>query len=279
MNVFERIKGWQQASSKRFELNQIPLILHRMNEGALPRQTLVEVIKIRYQVAHFFEDMLEHMLRIIRARRFWRKDGLIWPDVATAFEHAVAENLKDERGEVAEYGGPHREGRSVFLTALGVDYRAWATPLGSYGSLGSLDEFSSYVITQLQHIIEYGAVEALGILWCYERAISRDGRCGDYCIMLRAFERAFPEFAKVEYHEGDALWHIASHAQHDSEHARLAAEALAALDDKPGLWPESMQLGIKTAYLTNLNFWNGLSERFCGAFDSRAHWRHPDRVL
>ena len=49
---------------------------------------------------------------------------------------------------------------------------------------------------------------------------------GDYYILLKAFEKNFPELRLASYKEGDALWHIFSHAQHDTYHAQLAQDAL-----------------------------------------------------
>jgi hypothetical protein len=280
MQTKDILRRWTDACLNECRLNQIPEILYRMNRGELERQQLVEVITVRYQVAHFFEAMLEQMLRVIDAGRFREKDGQLYPDVIPALRHAVAQNLREERGEAEEYGGPHAKGRAALLQALGVDYAQWQNLLGTYEHLGALDEFAKYAVTQLKYFTSLGGIEAVSILWHYEWSISRDGVCGDYCVLLRAFEHAFPEFANPSglYREGDPLWHLYSHARHDEYHAELAEQALVALDGKRGLWGESIQLGIQQTYFILRNFWNGLSERHCGAFDRRAHWRHERLV-
>ncbi len=282
MNVKEILNGWYEADMERHRLNQIPEILHRMKQGELTREQLISIIGVRYQAAHFFEEMLEDMHFAIHQGRFRTMEGEFpWPECKEALRAAVLTNLSEERGEIAEYGGPHSNARKVFLEALGVDYEKWQPDPCGYNSPERLDELVAYVLGQMQFAIHCGAIEAVAALWYYENRISLDGVHGDYCILLKAFEGAFPEFKKPQgsYKEGDPLWHLASHAQHDEHHAKLAEDALSTLDGKPGMWEDSIDIGIRTAHLALLNFWNGLSERHCGAFDSRAHWKHERLVV
>lgn len=271
------LDGWVASEVVRYETSKIPEILFEMDRGGLSREQLITVISIRYQVAHFFEDMLREMLRIV-ARGTYR-EGMcpLDPEVVQAFRKAITTNLREELGEIGDYGGPHKEGRKVFLTALGVDYDAWKQPLGTYHRLGTLHESAKSLVSRLQWIISRGAVEALAALWYYECRIALNRRHGDYHILLRAFEGQFPEFKKPdrEYREGDVLWHLHSHAVHDECHARLAADALCTLEDVPGAWLDSIELGFQETLFAFENFWHGLSGQMFGRFNSTAHWGKP----
>ncbi len=278
VSVSAILNGWVSGEIVRYEASKIPEILFKMNRGELSREQLITVITVRYQAAHFFEDMLHEMLRIV-AKGKYRK-GTCWldPGVIQAFRKAIATNLSDELGNVNSYGGgPHREGRKVFLSALGVDYEAWKQPLGTYDSLGKVDEAARSLIVHLRWIIGHGAIEALAVLWYYECRIALDRRHGDYHILLRAFEGQFPEFKKPDrsYREGDVLWHLHSHAAHDEYHAKLAENALSTLEEFPGVWRESMEFGFQETLCAFENFWNGLSEQMFGRFNSTEHWGKP----
>ncbi len=201
----------------------IPALLKALQKNSIDKKHLIGIISRRYQVAHFFEDMLRYMIDVIR------NDGELSEAAQKGLFFAVEQNLKEELGEVAEYGGPHREGRRIFLTALGFDYQLWSRDLGMYDKLGILYPSARKLIEFIREVISRGSVEAVAALWYYENRISLDGIHGDYYILLSAFEKQFPEFKKTKYQEGDALWHLASHAQHDEYHAQLAENGLHAV--------------------------------------------------
>lgn len=209
-----------QQEVSRYQNGEIPAILKALKETAVKRDDLKKIIFIRYQVAHFFEDMLRYMIVVIR------NDTTLIRDQQEALVSAASQNLKEELGEFVEYGGPHREGREVLLSALGIDYQDWSKNLGTYNSPGNVSHAVKDLILSIKEIISRGAIEAITALWYYENRISLDGVLGDYYILLHAFETQFPEFKKPAYTEGDALWHIASHANHDEYHAGLAEDAL-----------------------------------------------------
>ena len=258
---------------RRYSLNEIPEILYRMKRGELSREQLISIVSTRYQIAHFFEEMLREMIRIIERGTF--REGT-WPLKPYAIEElrkAAAVNLSEELGEVKEYGGPHREGREVFLTTLGVDYKKWKSVLGTYDNIGEIDPGARTFLLRMKWIISLGAVEAISALWYYENRISLDHVHGDYHILLHAFEEKFPEFKKPggKYQEGDALWHIYSHADHDEHHANLAKNALKVIEGR-GFWHESIENGVHETMKATDYFWCELSEKFLGRFFTKDHW-------
>ena len=271
------LSGWHQSEIKQYSLNQIPEVLYRMKRRELSREQLTEIISVRYQAAHFFEDMLREIMRVVDAGTYRGNQCPITPEVMVELRKAAALNLSEELGEVKEYGGPHREGREVLLTSLGVDYAKWQSTLGSYENIGDIDENAKWLVSRMRWIIQHGAIEAIAALWYYENRISLDHVYGDYHLLLHAFEEKFPEFKKPgsTYHEGDPLWHIYSHADHDEHHANLAKQSLLVMQP-PGLWPDSIVFGLRESSKAIDYFWCGLSERFFGRFNSKDHWEYED---
>ncbi len=254
----------------RYKRNdRIPEILFRMKQCEVSRTQLTHIISVRYQAAHFFEDMLRRIIEVVNRgqHRLPQRWPIIDTNTRTVLREAVTINLAEELGQMAEYGGPHHEGREVFLTALGIDYVSWKAKLGTYNDLGDLDPSVRFLVNRMKWIIELGPLEALVALWYYENRISMDHTQGDYHILLRAFEVAFPEFKKPEskYVEGDPLWHIASHADHDEHHAQLARDALMKVEGVP-LFFESIENGILETRKAIDFFWCLLSERHFGNF-------------
>lgn len=259
-----------QFDVDRYERNdRIPEVLFRMKQGEVNREQLTQIISVRYQAAHFFEDMLRRIVEVVNCRQHRRPQR--WPLIDTGTSTALCEaatvNLAEELGQMAEYGGPHREGREVFLTALGIDYVTWKAKLGTYENMGELDPAARFLVNRMRWIIELGPVEALVALWYYENRISMDHMQGDYHILLHAFETAFPEFKRPngKYVEGDPLWHIASHADHDEHHAQLAKDALVKVEEIPLVF-ESIENGVLETRKAVDFFWCLLSERHFGSF-------------
>jgi hypothetical protein len=156
-----------------------------------------------------------------------------------------------------EYGGPHTEGREVLLTALGVDYDNWKRDLGSYENLGNLSKVASDLIVTLREIIDEDPITAVAMLYYYEERISLD-HMGDYYKLLAGLETLYPEFKKDKYLEGDAFWHVYSHADHDEHHAQLAKDGLlAAVKSRYDL--DKVLNGMQKAKIALDQFWNGLN--------------------
>lgn len=278
MKTRDILHKWRTFDQRRYERNKIPEILYRLRVGELTRGQLVSVISVRYQVADLFEDMLEHMLRVIDKGRHRSNDQQLSEPVISALRKAVEENLAEERGEVPEYGGPHRDARKVFLQALGINYAVWKnTRADLYQNLEGMNENARYLVSQMRRIIGEGGVEAVSVLWYYENRISLGGEDGDYCFLLRNFERSFHEFRKPQgvYVEGDPFWHLYSHSRHDANHADMAAAALASLDGTTGMWSDSIDSSIQSVVLAIDNFWHGISDQLLGRYGSQEHWGEP----
>ena len=240
----------------------IPAVLYRLRRNEVTQLQLITLISIRYQFAHFFEDMLRHMIAVVDTGLFHRNEDPLTSKEKTSLREAATQNLQEELGELESYGGPHREGREVLLSALGVDYQKWKSNLGTYDNPGEVHESVLMLLTELKRIISTGAVEAISCLWYYENKISLDGVEGDYCILLKAFEQRFPEFKKDDYKEGDVLWHISSHAEHDVYHAALAEKALQS-GHQSYVWVEAVDYGVRETRMALEYFWDRMS-RFLG---------------
>jgi len=269
MNIVQHFETLRQMGIRRYAKKETPEILIGLQENQFSREELVKILCTRYQAAHFFVGMLEHMLQSIDRGTYRDKDRLD-PSLIPIFRSVVADNLSEELGLKKGYGGPHSEGRKNLLEALGVDYDAWAAPLGTYDVPGpGVHEGVGYILHQVKGVIACGAVEALTVLWYYENRITLD-----YPLLLHAFEYRFPTLRRTDgrYAERDPLWHLASHAEHDSGHARTAVYALARLQGLPGMWHESIENGVHETWKGVENFWNLLSEKFGGKFISRGVW-------
>ncbi|MDO8620404.1 MAG: hypothetical protein Q7R64_03610 [bacterium] len=269
MNVENKLNQWFRFETERYRRNRIPEIVFAMKQHMLSCQQLREVVSVRYEVAHYFILMLSHMLHVIETGTYREGSCKVSKVVKDALHFAVTENLKEENGDVPAYGGPHYKGRALLLSALGFNYENWSARLGTYGNLIRVDPSARYLVAEMKKTIELGAVEAVSALWYYEMRITLD-----YPILLSALEKKFPELLKDDgtYREGDALWHLASHARHDEHHAKLAEDALALLSGTPGMWGDSMEHGARRTLFAVDNFWNLLSEAFLGRFNAKNHW-------
>lgn len=218
MNTLKSIHTNEVA---RYMSGNTPSLLFRLKNKEVSKEELIQIVQIRYQAAHFFEDWLRLIITVV-------SNSSLSPSEKQTLSHAAKQNLREELGEVEIYGGPHRDGRIVQLEALGINPDTWAKELGTYNKLGDVHPAAKHLIESLRVIANRGPVEAITALWYYENRISLDGVNGDYCLLLHALESKFPELYKEEYVEGDALYHIASHAKHDEYHAKLAEDALEA---------------------------------------------------
>ena len=247
------IDSFHAGEVERYKRGEFPEILKRIEASDISKEKMVEVISTRYQVAHFFEDMLRRIIRGVEASE-------LATNVKAALIHSVQVNLNEELGEVAEYGGPHREGREVLLNALGVDYETWKKDLGIYENLGKLNPIARELVESLKRIIDTDPIAAVAMLYSYEDKISLDG-VGDYHKLLAGLEKLYPELAKADskYVEGDALWHIYSHADHDEHHAALAKSGLVeSVSTEADL--SKLQTGMTRAKIALDTFWNNLEE-------------------
>lgn len=236
---------------EKYKRGEMPAVLKNIKEGAVTREQITRVMTTRYQAAHFFEDMLKRIIQNIRSA------GLS-SEIQTPLVQSVEQNLREELGEAAAYGGPHREGREVLLKALGVDYEEWRSKLGTYNELGNLDPAAGKLIESLRKITDENPITAVALLYYYEDRISLDGE-GDYHVLLGGLEKLFPELSKETYVEGDALWHVSSHADHDVHHAALAKDALThAVRNQIDI--ASLEKGLSETKSALDAFWNELGQ-------------------
>ncbi len=248
----KRLKALLKIHNKEVadaRMNKLPRILLDLKENKLSRDKLIQIISTRYQVAHFFEDMLRLIINIIK------NESYIPNNIRTKLLYSAEQNLKEELGEIIEYGGPHQTGREVFLNSLGIDYCEWKKNLGTYEDFGRVATSAKKLLKKLKSLISKGAVEAVSTLWYYENRISLDGINGDYHILLNAFEERFPEFKKEKYTEGDPLWHIASHSNHDEYHAQIAEAGLTECTSISGTEKKIISTCIEAKKVLD-TFWN-----------------------
>ena len=219
MKTEKILKRIHKEDVMRYCNNQICHALLCVKKGHATKDQLSRLISIRYQLAHFFEEFLQHVMKTVT-------ESSLPDNQKTALYNAVHENYLEEVGENLEYGGPHSEGRETLLNALGYDYEKWQQPLGSFQNPGVVNISVGLMIEKIKNVVDRGPIEAMTVLWYYENRISLEDGLGDYYIILSAFEKAFPEFKKPidDYKEGDVLWHLASHAFHDTYHAQLVID-------------------------------------------------------
>lgn len=217
------VHGMQDAVVERYRSGQAPRLLQRIASGSLTRPQLTEVISIRYQVAHFFEDMLRCLIHVIDDA------SDISDEARPQLRHAVQANLDDELGKAGYGSQPHLEGRRDMLQALGIDYDQWSSQLGTYNHFGDVRPAALGLLVRMRHAVMLHPLAGVAALLEYEHRISLHG-AGDYWMLLQGLEKLFPELCPHGrgYREGDPFWHIFSHAQHDDHHAKLAEDGLVA---------------------------------------------------
>lgn len=223
-NLERILRIFYEDDLKRYQRGvKIPTVLKLLKSDYLNRAVLRELIIKRCELAHFFEDQLRYIIEII-------KKSDISINLRPKFLKAVEQNLDEELGKISEYGNrAHKDDRAIFLNALGVDYTIWSSALGNYDGLGQVHLATKFIISAVRPLIALGPIAALTVLWYWEHRLSRGGE-GEFFIFLRAFEKKFPEFKKDSYQEGDVLWWLSSHADHDTYHAQLAADALKSIE-------------------------------------------------
>lgn len=202
----------------RYEAGEFPEILRRIEKGQITKEQMTAVMSTRYQVAHFFEDMLCRIIKNVEASD-------LEPEAKEALLQSVQVNLNEELGIESNYGGPHKEGREALLSALGINYEEWKRDLGEYDNLGKLDPVARQLVESLKKIADRDPITAVAMLNLYEDRISL-GTIGDYYKLLSGLEKLYPKLAKEEYVEGDAFWHVYSHADHDEHHADMAKHGI-----------------------------------------------------
>ena len=215
----------EKISKREIELHRkgnIPFLLLALKKSELSRSDLVNLISKRYQLANMFEGFLKHIMQKIEESTMEEK-------LKNLFYQAVYQNYLEET-TVSNYGQPHWKGRKKLLIELGINYNNWVKEIGSYEKPDKVCIAVKTILKQMKRIVNKGPIEALTALWYYENRISLSDELGDYYLILNNFEKMYPEFKKAKYTEEDALWHIASHAEHDTYHSELAIKGLEGLD-------------------------------------------------
>lgn len=251
-NIQELLHEIHYNEVARYQKNDIPLCLQFMKTGHIEKKHLKKVILYRYELSHMFVGLLEHIMKIILKSSLPNEEK-------QALHKAVNDNYLDEVGQ-AEYGGSHDEGRKVFIESLGENYENYSSILGTYQNPGQIHKFTFDIINIIKQIVEEGPIQAIALLWYYENRISLENGLGDYFILLRAFERTFPNWKKsnvADYKEGDPLYHLASHADHDTHHAQLCIDGLSkaklTVDELKGVEYACIRLAVAFDH-----FWNQL---------------------
>lgn len=222
------------------EPSLLPNTLKKICLGEIHSKYLVTITLRRYALAHFFVGMLERMQETIEKGK--NRYSKIQGEQRENLLLAVTKNLDEELGKVEGYGGPHINGRKDFLKYFDHDYE------DLYGKIGSFDcPIDTNLLSSRPAYVEFAnsvnelftvggchdhSVMAVAILWYYENRISLDGIHGDYPILLKALKKSFPILKKETYAEGDPLYHIWSHAQHDPCHAKYCEDALISLPNE-----------------------------------------------
>lgn len=221
--IRELLLDIQQVEVSRYQKNDIPLCLQFLKTGYIEQKYLKKMILYRYELSHMFVGLLEHIAKVVLESSLPKEEK-------QSLYKAVYANYLDETGE--GYGGPHHEGRKMLIESLGENYENYVSVLGTYKKPGRVHGFTTELLDSIKQIVTQGPIQAITLLWYYENRISLENGLGDYFILLRAFERTFPQWKKAsiaEYKEGDPLYHLASHADHDTHHAQLCFDGLASI--------------------------------------------------
>ncbi|MBS3922044.1 MAG: hypothetical protein KGZ37_02705 [Nitrosarchaeum sp.] len=225
-NITRTLASVHGTECLRYQTNSLPNTLKNLKNNAYSQNELKVLICRRYQLAHLFEQMLEYMLEQVKYKtKFWSKAK------KEKFLFAIEQNILEEKGGVAEYGKAHIEGRKIILNALDVDYDQEYAKIGSFDNPTGIPAARRF-FKKIKKLIDLGSIETLVVLWYYENRISLSDKLGDYWIMVRAFEEAFPKWKKSKYVEGDVFWHLYSHAVHDEFHAKYCEDALTLLSSR-----------------------------------------------
>ena len=211
------LKEFYECDIQRYKEGKIPRTLEDLAKiYPFHREALSSLLVTRLELAHFFKDQLRYIIKKIK------KD---FGSAHTHYQEVVEQNLKEELGKLPEYGGPHEKDREIFLTALGVDYATWVNRLGTYRRPEKICQATKFILDAVKPLINLGGMSGLIVLWYWEHRLSRGGY-GEFCILLKACEKLFSEFKKNVYQPGDVLYWLASHAEHDTHHAKAVADVL-----------------------------------------------------
>lgn len=237
--------------------NKDALVRHGAPQGLydpdITRENLRQIIILRYQVAHFFNELFEKLGRGVDKNH---KDK---PELS----EAITENLSEEKGESGEM--EHGSARKVLLTKLGIDADEWSNQNGTLEHIENVDHRVRAIVEKIRSLIEENTLQGYGAMTYWE-ARGAQPETGDQTLLLRAFEAKYPEFKKEDtnepgkkgkYEPGDALYHLESHAILDVEHSKMLINALSAsVHTEEEI--ESVLFGMRTAHLAWQQFWESI---------------------
>lgn len=213
---------------------------------ATNRTQLLKVLTIRYQPAHFFERVIDHLLNAIEQEGKGRQPLV----------DALERNLQEERAEGgADYGPAHVLGRRAFFQALGIDYWAWEAGLGGdIQNLSGLSPAAAYLVGFYRTLIETSPLAGGAGMLYWEGRIPRL----DYTLLLGRVDETFG-FPPVEgmlpratsQEDIPARWHLQSHAEHDVYHEKELIDGVV----ESIRTPEEAVL-VKTALLASRLAWD-----------------------
>lgn len=185
----------------------LPRQLSRMRAGEMSPNELRQWLKVRYEVAHFFDPTLEAILKGLEEKGS-TKENLIG---------VIRGNLKEEQGQAANaYGNvSHAEARNQLLTALDLPQHD-SDRFGTWEHPKNLDPRAYNWVMAMKRLVADTPLGGAAGMAYWETRVGQEN--GDWPILLKALEKSFPELVRSSYRPGDALWHIASHAQMDGEH-------------------------------------------------------------
>ena len=176
------------------------------------RQEFIGVILMRYEAAHFFQLILERLIKECKLH-LTSKVSLI---------NELQDNLEEELGiSVTDYGPPHVMGRRAFFRDLGLDYQAWERNLGTdWNNLGNFEPPARNLISYYKRLVETDVFAGAVAMLYWEGRIHRV----DYPLLIAGVENMyhFPKSGTVDRHTEFAnipsRWHLDSHAEHDRFH-------------------------------------------------------------
>ena len=216
--MLNQMQNWLGEEEARLQKVGRPPFFKQVEQDGVRRDELVSALLTRYQVSHFFNDILGRTLERLE------EEGVPNNDPLTA---TLRENLDEELGQSDNpYGEEvHDDARARLIGALGIDYSAWSGKLGTFQNPGQLDSNPERFVHGMKALTEGPVIPLYSAMAYWEWRVSRSGE-GDYKLFLDAFERLFPELKRETYSNTDALWHLYSHSVHDDDHAQAFLRAL-----------------------------------------------------
>lgn len=163
------------------------------------RTEVAQLVAVRYQVAHYFCQLLARLAKRLTP----------YPQL----RQIVLANLREKLGQDQAYGGkPHFEGRRKLLAALGVNQEL-------SGTLNRLDSrlhpAARRVLESFRELIDGEPLIAYGAMTEYESLVP-----SQYQSLVALLRRYWTELAN------DDMNHLLDHIQHDIQHGQEMFDAL-----------------------------------------------------